>query len=481
MPSLLIVVLVLLVAAVGVVLADLWLRAGRVARQRDALAGEARALALRTEQTDRATQAERARLEADRRALTADQQALAADREALDADRRQLQQQEQDVRAELGAERERIAGISAAGARAEIIASVEAEGRRVGMLRARRIEADATEAAEATARAVVATAVQRVATPATRESALVAVPLPADDYKGRIIGKEGRNIRAFEQLTGVDVIVDDTSPTVFLSCFDPVRREVARRALEALVADGRVHPQRIEEAYAQALTQVDDVARQAADDALIAVGVSDLHDVLRRHLGTLRFRTSYGQNVLAHLVESAAIARTLAAEIGADVPLVTRAAFLHDIGKALTHEVPGSHAIVGADLARRYGESEAVAHAIEAHHNEVAPRTVEAFLVQASDACSGGRPGARTEAAGAYAERLAAIERIAAAQPGVDKVYAMNAGHELRVLVRPDHVDDHEAAQIARIVAKRIEEEVTYPGEVRVTVVRESRISEVAH
>ncbi|MGH3743910.1 MAG: ribonuclease Y [Mycobacteriales bacterium] len=466
----LLVLVLILAVGVGALVVERFAARRHLDERETRLRTQARELADQTARTQTQVQQTRAELDSARTALT-------GARTELEVDRRRLAEE----RASLLAETERIAGITATAAKAEIVASVEADARRTGMLLARRIEADAAENAETKARAVVATAVQRVATPATREVALVAVPLPADDYKGRIIGKEGRNIRAFEQLTGVDVVVDDTSSTVFLSCFDPVRREVARLTLEALVADGRVHPQRIEEAYEVALGHVDDVARRAADDALLAVGVTDLHEVLRQHLGTLRFRTSYGQNVLAHLVESAAIARTLAAEIGADVPLVTRAAFLHDVGKALTHEVPGSHAIVGADLARRYGESDAVVHAIEAHHNEVVPRTVEAFLVQAGDACSGGRPGARTEAAGAYAQRLAAIERIAVAQPGVDKVFAMSAGHELRVLVRPDDVDDLAAAQIARTVAKRIEEEVTYPGEVRVTVVRESRISEVAH
>lgn len=461
------VVLVLIAGGLVAVALDLRTRRGSAARREDRLAAQARELEAQTEQSERSARSARAEVDADRAVLA--------------ADRLRLEQEQAAAQEDLQRERERIAGVTSAAARAEIVASVEAEARRAGMLLARRIEADAVENAETNARSVVATAVQRIATAATREAAVVAVALPADDYKGRIIGKEGRNIRAFEQLTGVDVVVDDTVSTVFLSSFDPVRREVARITLEALVADGRVHPQRIEEAHATAVVQVNDVARRAADDALIAVGVTDLHDVLRQHLGTLRFRTSYGQNVLAHLVESAAIARTMAAEIGADVALVTRAAFLHDIGKALTHEVPGSHAIVGADLARRYGESEAVVHAIEAHHNEVPPRTVEAFLVQASDACSGGRPGARTEAAGEYAQRLAAIERIAAAQPGVDKVFAMSAGHELRVLVRPDAVDDVAAAHIARAVAEQIEAEVTYPGEVRVTVVRESRVSEVAH
>ena len=476
------VLVIALAAALALVLcvAGAVLLVGRRARRRgqaawrDRLARQERALDERLIAAEVAARTARVQTDAARVRLD-------ADRLTLDNDRRRFEQDQADVRAELQAERERIAGMTAAAAKAEVVAAVEADARRAGRLLARRIEADAAATAEASARAVVATALQRLATPATREAATTSVALPADDYKGRIIGKEGRNIRAFEQVTGVDVVIDDTPSTVTLSCFDPVRREVARVTLESLVADGRIHPLRIEEAHAQAVADVDKLARGAADDAVLAVGIADLPDDLRRHLGALRFRTSYGQNVLAHLVETACIARTMAAEIGADAALVTRAAFLHDIGKALTHEVPGSHAIVGAELARRAGECDAVVHAIEAHHNEVVPRTVEALLVQASDACSGGRPGARTETAGAYAERLAAIERIAAAQPGVEKVFAMSAGHELRVLVRPDDVDDHAAAQIARTVAKQIEEEVRYPGEVRVTVVRESRISEVAH
>ena len=306
------------------------------------------------------------------------------------------------------------------------------------------------------------------------------VPLPNDEMKGRIIGREGRNIRAFESVTGVNLIIDDTPEAVLLSCFDPVRREVGRLTLEKLVLDGRIHPHRIEEIYDTAKSEVDRLCQRAAEEALVDVGITDLHPELVTMVGRLRYRTSYGQNVLKHLTETAHIAGIMAAELRLDVPLVKRCAFLHDIGKALTHEVEGSHAIIGADLARRYGESDEVVHAIEAHHNEVAPQTVEAVLTQASDACSGGRPGARRESLEAYVKRLERIEEIAAGKPGVDRVFAMQAGREIRVMVRPDDVDDIGAAVLARDVAKQIEEELTYPGQIRVTVVRESRASEVA-
>jgi ribonuclease Y len=298
--------------------------------------------------------------------------------------------------------------------------------------------------------------------------------------KGRIIGREGRNIRAFESITGVNLIIDDTPEAVLLSCFDPVRREVGRLTLEKLVFDGRIHPHRIEEAYEVAMGEVGRLCHTAADDALLEVGIGEIHPQLRTLLGRLRYRTSYGQNVLRHLVETAHIAATMAAELRLDTALVKRCAFLHDIGKALTHEVEGSHAIIGADLARRCGESDDVVHAIEAHHNEVAPQTVEAVLTQASDACSGGRPGARRESLEAYVKRLERIEEIATARAGVEKVFAMQAGREIRVMVRPEAVDDLGAAVLARDVAKQIEEELTYPGQIRVTVVRESRATEVA-
>jgi ribonuclease Y len=298
--------------------------------------------------------------------------------------------------------------------------------------------------------------------------------------KGRIIGREGRNIRTFESVTGVNLIIDDTPEAVLLSCFDPVRREVGRLALEALVLDGRIHPQRIEDAYERAHAEVDALCVRAGQDALVDVGITDMHPELIAMLGGLRYRTSYGQNVLKHLLESAHIAGMMASELGLDPVLMRRCALLHDVGKALTHEVEGSHAIIGAEVARKYGENDDVVHAIEAHHNEVEPRTLEAVLTQAADAISGGRPGARRESLEAYVKRLERLEEIATSYDGVEKVFAMQAGREVRVMVLPDAVDDIQAQVIAREIAKQVEHELSYPGQIRVTVVRESRATEVA-
>ncbi len=361
-------------------------------------------------------------------------------------------------------ELERIAGLTADAARAELIETIEGQAKRDAALLVRDIENDARATAESRARAVVVEAIQRVASDQTAESVVSVLHLPSDEMKGRIIGREGRNIRAFESVTGVNLMIDDTPEAVLLSSFDPVRREVGRLTLEKLVLDGRIHPHRIEEVYESARGEVERLCLRAAEDALVDVGITDLHPELVTLLGRLRYRTSYGQNVLKHLIETAHVAGIMAAELRLDIPLVKRCAFLHDIGKALTHEVEGSHAIIGADLARKYGEAEEVVHAIEAHHNEVPPQTVEAVLTQASDACSGGRPGARRESLEAYVKRLERIEEIAAGKPGVDKVFAMQAGREIRVMVRPDDVDDIGAAVLARDVAKQIEEELTYPG-----------------
>ncbi|WP_153504906.1 ribonuclease Y [Cumulibacter manganitolerans] len=397
-------------------------------------------------------------------------EASATEREAALAER------EERARAEL----ERIAGLTASEARDELIAAHESAARREAAALSRRIEQEATEQATARAKVIVADAIARVASEQTAESVVTVIPLPSDDMKGRIIGREGRNIRAFEQATGVNLIIDDTPEAVLLSSFDPVRREVGRLTLSRLVADGRIHPHRIEEAYERSLQEVDEVCAKAAEDALLEVGIDDLHPELKKLLGRLRFRTSYGQNVLLHLVETAHIAGAIAGELGIPPELVKRGAFLHDIGKAVTHEVQGSHAQIGARLAERYGEAPEVVHAIEAHHNEVAPQTVEAVLTQASDSCSGGRPGARRESVEAYVERLERIEKIAAQRDGVEKVFAMQAGREVRIMVRPSEVDDAGAHQLAKDVASQIEAELTYPGQIRVTVVRESRASEVA-
>ncbi len=432
--------------------------------------------AARMDERERLHTEEVERLAERERQLTTANAANAA-REAALVDREQaVAEAEEQRRREL----ERVAGLTAEAARAELVESIESQAKREAALLVRDIEADARSTAEQRARHVVVDAIQRVASEQTAESVVSVLHLPGDEMKGRIIGREGRNIRAFESVTGVNLIIDDTPEAVLLSCFDPVRREVGRLTLEKLVLDGRIHPHRIEEVYDLARHEVEQLCHRAAEDALVEVGITEIRPELVTLLGRLRYRTSYGQNVLKHLVETAHIAGIMAAELRLDVPTIKRCAFLHDIGKALTHEVEGSHAVIGADLARKYGESEDVVHAIEAHHNEVPPQTIEAVLTQASDACSGGRPGARRESLEAYVKRLERIEEIAAGKIGVEKVFAMQAGREIRVMVKPEDVDDIGAAVLARDVAKQIEEELTYPGQIRVTVVRESRVTEIA-
>ncbi|MEV0394007.1 ribonuclease Y [Polymorphospora rubra] len=423
---------------------------------------------LHSEEVDRLTERER-RLAAADAELVAREAALAT-REAA------LTEAEERQRREL----ERIAGLTAEVARTELVDAIEGQAKREAALLVRDIEADARSTAEQRARHIVVDAIQRVASDQTAESVVSVLHLPGDEMKGRIIGREGRNIRAFESVTGVNLIIDDTPEAVLLSCFDPVRREIGRLTLEKLVLDGRIHPHRIEEVFDTAKHEVERLCQRAAEDALVEVGITEMHPELVTLLGRLRYRTSYGQNVLKHLVETAHIAGVMAAELRLDIPTIKRCAFLHDIGKALTHEVEGSHALIGADVARKYGESEEVVHAIEAHHNEVLPQTIEAVLTQASDACSGGRPGARRESLESYVKRLERIEEIAGGKSGVEKVFAMQAGREIRVMVKPDDIDDIGAAVLARDVAKQIEEELTYPGQIRVTVVRESRVTEIA-
>jgi ribonuclease Y len=377
-------------------------------------------------------------------------------------------------------ELERIAGLTAEEAKSELMATIEAQARREAAVAVRDIENDARKEGQQRARRIVTLAIQRVASEQTSESVVSVLHLPADEMKGRIIGREGRNIRAFENVTGVNLIIDDTPEAVLLSCFEPVRREIGRLTLERLIADGRIHPHRIEEVYEQSRRAISELCIRAGEDALIDVGITGMHPELTQLLGQLKYRTSYGQNVLKHLVESAHIAGMMASELGLDPALLKRGTLLHDIGKALTHEVQGSHAVIGAEIARRYGENEDVVHAIEAHHNEVEVRTVEAVLTQAADAISGGRPGARRESLEAYVKRLERLEQIAQAKPGVEKVYAMQAGREVRIMVKPGAVDDLGAQVIARDVARQVQEELTYPGQIRVTVIRESRATELA-
>jgi ribonuclease Y len=401
----------------------------------------------------------------------------------LDQRKRELDQKRADLDSQDAAARrelQRVAGLTVQQAKAELTTTIEAQAKREAAVTIRDIESTARKEADKRARKIVTLAIQRVAVEQTSESVVSVLHLPGEEMKGRIIGREGRNIRAFESITGVNLIIDDTPEAVLLSCFDPVRREVARLTLDRLITDGRIHPQRIEEAYERGRAEIDLLCRRSGEDAMTELGITDMHPELIDLLGTLRYRTSYGQNVLAHLIESAHIAGMMASELRMDPLLLKRCTVLHDIGKALTHEVEGSHAIIGAEIARKYGEPEDVVHAIEAHHNEVEVRTVEAVLTQAADSISGGRPGARRESLEMYVKRLERLEEIAGAHEGVAKVFAMQAGREIRVMVKPDNVDDIQAQVIARDIAKQVEEELTYPGQIRVTVVRESRATEFA-
>jgi ribonuclease Y len=433
----------------------------------------------RLDQRERLHAGERERLAERERRLGSAESELAGQAAAVAEQQARVAEAEQHWLREL----ERVVGLTADAARVALVAEIEAQAKREAAVLVRELESEARRTGERRARHIVVDAIQRVASEQTTESAVSVLHLPSDEMKGRIIGREGRNIRAFESVTGVNLIVDDTPEAVLLSCFDPVRRETGRVTLEKLVADGRIHPHRIEEVFESAQQEVAGLCQRAAEDALVEVGITDLHPELVTLLGRLRYRTSYGQNVLKHLLESAHLAGLMAGELGLDpgqVRTVRRGAFLHDIGKALTHEVEGSHARVGAELARRYGEPDEVVHAIEAHHNEVSPQTIEAVLTQAADACSGGRPGARREGLEGYVKRLQRIEQIAAGKPGVEKVFAMQAGREVRVMVCPEQVDDIGAAVLARDVAKQLEEELTYPGQIRVTVIRELRATETA-
>jgi ribonuclease Y len=375
---------------------------------------------------------------------------------------------------------EQVAQMTAQEARDALKAQVIDEARREAMATVREIEQRAREQGEERARKIVTIAIQRVASEHTSESTVSVFSLPSEDMKGRIIGREGRNIRAFEGTTGVNLIIDDTPEAVVLSSFDPVRRETARLTLEKLVQDGRIHPARIEETFERSQREIDEQIRRAGEEAVLDVGITDMHPEMIRLLGRLQFRTSYGQNVLKHLVESAHIASAIASELGIDPALPKRGAFLHDVGKAVTHEIEGSHAIIGAEIARRMKESPEVVHCIESHHGEVEQRTVEAVIAQIADGISGGRPGARRESLETYIKRLERLEEICNTYPGVEKVYAMQAGREVRVMVKPQDVDDLAAQILARDIAKQVEEELQYPGQIKITVVRETRSVEYA-
>jgi ribonuclease Y len=339
----------------------------------------------------------------------------------------------------------------------------------------RQVAEEANLTARKQAERIISMAIQRAASDHVAEHTVSVVELPSDDMKGRVIGREGRNIRAFELITGVNLIVDDTPEAVLISTFDPLRREIARLALEQLVSDGRIHPARIEEVVGRVRSEIEEQIRQDGAEAAADLAIHDLHPELVRMLGMLKFRTSYGQNVLRHSVEVATIAGILAAELGTNEHVARRAGLLHDIGKAVDHEVEGTHLTIGIDLLRRYGEDEAVIHGMEAHHFDIEPATVEAVLVQAADALSAARPGARRDMLETYVKRLQKLEEIADTFNGVSKAYAIQAGRELRIIVEADQVSDNEAVWLSKDIAKRIEKEVQYPGEIKVTVIRETR------
>jgi len=399
------------------------------------------------------------------------------EREAL-GDR--VRAEAEELRQRQQSEMERIAGLSASEARDQLMAAVEGEIREDASRRVREIEKEVEATAGQRARKILATAIQRYTSEVTAESTVSVVQIPSDDMKGRIIGREGRNIRAIEAATGVDLIIDDTPDAVTVSAFDPVRREVARVALTMLVQDGRIHPTRIEEAVNKARRDVETTMAEAAENAAAEAGVLGLHPEVLKVFGRLRYRTSYGQNVMRHSIETGHIAAMIAREIGADVDVARAGGFLHDLGKAVDHEVEGTHARIGAEIARRFRVKEAVAHCIEAHHEEVEPTTVEAVIVMMADAVSGGRPGARRESLENYVKRLETLEGIAREFKGVESAFAIQAGRELRIIVKPEQCDDLEAMRIARDVSQKIEETMEYPGQIKVTVVRETRATEIA-
>lgn len=385
-----------------------------------------------------------------------------------------------EARKEVQRTLEQLAGISAGRAKQLLLKEMQEQAEHEAARRIRQIEEQTKREAERRVRNILSVCMQRLAAGHAAETTVSVVHLSADDMKGRIIGREGRNIRALENLTGVDFIIDDTPGAVVLSGFDGVRREIARLTLEKLLQDGRIHPARIEEMYYQAKSELEDHIVELGEQAVFEAGVQGVHPELVKVLGRLKFRTSYGQNVLAHSIEVSHLAAMMAEELGASAKTARRAALLHDVGKAVTHEIEGPHALVGGELARKYAEPEAVAHAMEAHHNEVEPQTIEAVIVQAADALSGARPGARGESLEQYVKRLRDLEQIATRHKGVDKVYAMQAGREIRVMVAPGSIDDDAATLLSYEIAREIEKELEYPGQIKVTVIRESRAVDYA-
>lgn len=449
------------------------------------------------ERTVRLRDQTEAELQQRRKEIQAEERRLQDQRERLDGRLEKLDRRQQEVEnrarnidkrekrvEELVVEKERalqtIAQLSHEEARALVLERTETEARQDMARILREVEMETKAIADKRARGILISSMQRVATDVVADVVVSTVELPSDDMKGRIIGRAGRNIRAIEQATGVDLVVDDTPEAVIISSFDPIRREVARMALSKLVTDGRIHPARIEKVVEDARAELDQIVREAGEEAAYEAGVRGLHPDLVRLLGQLKFRTSYGQNQWVHAVEASHLARLLAAEVGADVEIAKRAALLHDIGKAVTHEVEGPHALIGAEIARRCGVNPIVVNAIASHHHEVEQESIEAVIVEIADAMSGARPGARRETLESYVKRIRALEEVAHQFPGVEEAYAIQAGREIRIIVRPDEVDDLGAIQLSRDISRKVEEGLEYPGQIKVTVVRETRAVEYA-
>ncbi len=445
-------------------------------KKRDELEGEISR--RRAEQEKAEERLQRRREELDRRMDKVERDTQALNKRTSQLDRRasELDKKESTQLAEL----ERIAGLTRDEAKAQLLAAVETTARNDMARTIRQIEDEAKAEGERRARELIAVAIQRVATDQVSELAVSVVPIPSDEMKGRIIGRNGRNIRSFEMAAGVDVIVDDTPEAVTISSFDPVRREVARRSLAKLIGDGRIHPAHIEKLVDDARKEVESVIKEAGEEAAYEVGVPGLHPEVLRLVGRLKFRTSYGQNQWAHSIETSLLAGVLAAEMGADVVIAKTGGLLHDLGKAIDHEVEGTHAAIGAEFARRYNVNPKVINAIASHHHEIDQESVEAVIVEVADAISGSRPGARRESLELYVKRIRTLEEIASSFKGVEQAYALQAGREVRIIVEPEAIDDLAAIELSRNVARKIEETMQYPGQIKVTVVREKRAVEYA-